>query len=634
LHTLSDELSKVLLTLQPQMLASRRLEADLCSLQADIFRMCPDTSPGMCDITLGKELAHLSVPANHVRPSENLTLSSHLGPQVRGEKRGTGIGLGAGAPDASVDLAEFVKVPETRTNRTSMAHGHDGTSTQRTTSTALHALKVPETRTNRTSMAQGHDGTSTQQTTSTALTAPKGPRPNRRGVSRFFDSQRPLLPDADDMKQQVKQATYADHYDVFDFYKDTGICQKIARSEWFDILTLCVIFVNAVWISVDADYNDAGVITDAHWPFQAMENAMCCYFFFEWVVRFGAFRNKRDCLRDRWFCFDSLMLALTIFETWVLAIVVTARAYYRSDDEEQVSSNSSFLRLVRLLRLCRIARLSRILVCLPELVVLFKGINVACRAVIATLGLVAVVIYVFAILFRQLSRDTILEQLYFTSIHHSMRTLLLTSVTPDLVDYFEGDFAEVPFYFGVIFFFFILLITFTTLNLLVGVLVNVVAVVANGEKEKMQIAVLRAELEKIVSVVDADLDNHMSKEEFDKILLRPELLRNLQEAGVDCVELVDILHYTFQQHDNNISVSELLDLILQLRGGNTATVKDIIDFRRLLTSEFGRLEDRILSFARAVSMIVQNRKYTEEDEVISHEVISHVVEDLDYDGLA
>eukprot|EP00443_Scrippsiella_acuminata_P022492 CAMPEP_0115177962 /NCGR_PEP_ID=MMETSP0270-20121206/5654_1 /TAXON_ID=71861 /ORGANISM="Scrippsiella trochoidea, Strain CCMP3099" /LENGTH=429 /DNA_ID=CAMNT_0002590907 /DNA_START=36 /DNA_END=1325 /DNA_ORIENTATION=+ len=420
-------------------------------------------------------------------------------------------------------------------------------------------------------MAQGHDGTSTQQTTSTALTAPKGPRPNRRGVSRFFDSQRPLLPDADDMKQQVKQATYADHYDVFDFYKDTGICQKIARSEWFDILTLCVIFVNAVWISVDADYNDAG---------------------------------------DRWFCFDSLMLALTIFETWVLAIVVTARAYYRSDDEEQVSSNSSFLRLVRLLRLCRIARLSRILVCLPELVVLFKGINVACRAVIATLGLVAVVIYVFAILFRQLSRDTILEQLYFTSIHHSMRTLLLTSVTPDLVDYFEGDFAEVPFYFGVIFFFFILLITFTTLNLLVGVLVNVVAVVANGEKEKMQIAVLRAELEKIVSVVDADLDNHMSKEEFDKILLRPELLRNLQEAGVDCVELVDILHYTFQQHDNNISVSELLDLILQLRGGNTATVKDIIDFRRLLTSEFGRLEDRILSFARAVSMIVQNRKYT------------------------
>jgi len=48
----------------------------------------------------------------------------------------------------------------------------------------------------------------------------------------------------------------------------------------------------------------------------------CIFFCFEWIVRFGAFRRKRDGLKDAWFVFDSVLVTSMVLETWVFTFIV------------------------------------------------------------------------------------------------------------------------------------------------------------------------------------------------------------------------------------------------------------------------------------------------------------------------
>merc|ERR1712096_353462 len=105
------------------------------------------------------------------------------------------------------------------------------------------------------------------------------------------------------------------HYHVDNYYHTTGYAQAMARSEVFINFTLGVISLNAMYIGIDADWNEADSLYSAEWPFIFMDNFFCVYFTFELVVRFGAFRRKRDCCKDGWFRFDTFLVLLMVFET-------------------------------------------------------------------------------------------------------------------------------------------------------------------------------------------------------------------------------------------------------------------------------------------------------------------------------
>merc|ERR1712187_638276 len=94
-------------------------------------------------------------------------------------------------------------------------------------------------------------------------------------------------------------------------------------------------------------------------------------------------------------------------------------------------SDASILRLFRLLRLSRMARMARLLRALPELMILIKAIFVAFRSVFFTLCLLAILIYVFAIAFVQLTRGTCIGQKYFAKVPHAMLSLLMMGNLPD-----------------------------------------------------------------------------------------------------------------------------------------------------------------------------------------------------------
>ena len=144
----------------------------------------------------------------------------------------------------------------------------------------------------------------------------------KKGESKLHTGRTRGFNDPDQLKQKARQVLIKPPYNVFDYYHEEGVFQRIAKSMFFDYLSLTVVCLNAFWIAVDADLNGAAVITDAPPIFIVVENLFCTYFFSEVFIRFMAFEEKARCLRDRWFVFDSLLVFFMVLETWVAPIIV------------------------------------------------------------------------------------------------------------------------------------------------------------------------------------------------------------------------------------------------------------------------------------------------------------------------
>mmetsp|Transcript_109754 Transcript_109754/g.199844 ORF Transcript_109754/g.199844 Transcript_109754/m.199844 type:complete len:728 (-) Transcript_109754:68-2251(-) len=398
-----------------------------------------------------------------------------------------------------------------------------------------------------------------------------------------------VFADAAAMKEKLRAALHEEEYNVTNFYHDKGFWQKVARNSWFDNFTLLVIFANAIWIWIDTDYNDSEVLLEADLGFFVGENAFCVYFAFEWIVRFMAFKKKRNGLKDAWFVFDSSLVFMMVMETWVLTLIIAMT----SSSNTGFGGNASILRLLRLLRLTRMARMARLLRALPELMILVKGIAVATRSVLFTLLLLMLIIYVFAIAFTSLTKGTELGDKYFKRVPMAMDTLLLGGTLPDHQDIVDEVGAE-HVLLKILFLIFMLLASLTVMNMLMGVLVEVVSVVSAVEKEQMVVNFVKHQLQSLLhtSGLDADGDNQISKAEFENLLEKQEAARALQDVGVDVVGLVDFTDFIFKD-DIELSFPDFMEMVLQLRGSNTATVKDIVDFRKFVHAEFDRLENKI-----------------------------------------
>jgi len=405
-----------------------------------------------------------------------------------------------------------------------------------------------------------------------------------------------VFPSSADMKAKVKESIMKPEYNVHDFYKKHGVWQMVARSTIFDNLTLCVIGMNALWISIDTDLNDAETLSEADVFFQVGENSFCVYFTVELLCRFMSFQAKSDCVKDGWFVFDSMLVFMMVVETWLLNFIFFAMGGGSGDG----LGNASILRLVRLLRLTRMARMVRLLRAMPELMILVKGISVATRSVFFTLCLLGIFIYVFAIAFTQLAKDTDLERDYFPNVPEAMNSLLLSGTLPDQAE-FVLRLGQEHVLFAIIGMFFILLTSLTVLNMLVGVLCEVVSVVSSVEKETMTVQFVKSKLLSLIkdSGIDKNGDKYLSKAEFEALLLVPEGARIIEEVGVDVVGLVDFTDDIFKD-GIELSFHDFMELVLQLRSNNNATVRDIVDLRKHVD---GSLRDLIPVLEQSVTVL-------------------------------
>eukprot|EP00928_Gymnodinium_smaydae_P015593 TRINITY_DN15777_c0_g2_i1.p1 TRINITY_DN15777_c0_g2~~TRINITY_DN15777_c0_g2_i1.p1 ORF type:complete len:793 (-),score=115.20 TRINITY_DN15777_c0_g2_i1:246-2624(-) len=400
--------------------------------------------------------------------------------------------------------------------------------------------------------------------------------------------------DIEHIRDMVRQSLQKPEYSVTNFYRTSGLWQKIARNKFFDYFTLGVIFFNAVWMSIDTDLNKAESLLEADPIFQLAEQGFCVYFSFEWLVRYMSFENKRNCLKDGWFIFDSILVFFMVMETWVMSIVLAASG---GAGASSAMGQASILRLLRLLRLSRLARMLR---SMPELMIMMKGIYAAGPSVFFTLVLLGIVMYVFAIMFTQLTSDSEVGNIYFPSITGSMFTLMARGTFLDDLTTISRELLSLPgggLTIFLVFIMFIMLAALFVLNMLIGVLCEVVSAVALTEKEEMNKAFFNSKMKAIIEEIDQDGDNTISKTEFAQIMESSDAINALIEVGVDPFGLADCASYLFEDMDDNndhsVSLGDFVDMVMSLRGSNTATVKDIIELRKIMQERFGIIEDRL-----------------------------------------
>jgi hypothetical protein len=263
------------------------------------------------------------------------------------------------------------------------------------------------------------------------------------------------------MKEQMVKNMANDKPRHYCKFKKTGFPQWISRHHRFEQATLLMITFNAVWIAIDTDWNEADVLLDAHPVFQVAEHLFCSFFLYEWTVRFLAFSWKTYALRDAWFMFDSLLVATMVLETWIMTTIVLCT----SSSGTGGLGNASLLRVARLLRLTRMARMARLLRAMPELLILIKGMVASLRSVVFTLGLLLVIVYIFAIAFTQVCKESECEVL-FPKVAPAMHTLFLNGALMNDLSKLTTPLEEQNLGLLFLFYTFVLLAALTLMNML------------------------------------------------------------------------------------------------------------------------------------------------------------------------
>merc|ERR1712187_753703 len=164
----------------------------------------------------------------------------------------------------------------------------------------------------------------------------------------------------------------------------------------------------------------------------------------------------------------------------------------------------------------RMARMAKLLRSTPELLILIKGIGVALRSVFFTLILVLLLLYVFAIYFRMMTEGDI-QEAHFSKITFSMHTLLMYGTFLDSLGEVSFAFAEsAKESFGdyinlILWYVFILLSSLMPLNMLIGILCEVITAVAETERESIEVEYTNDKFAQIVSkavVTKPDMFTH------------------------------------------------------------------------------------------------------------------------------
>mmetsp|Transcript_30100 Transcript_30100/g.52894 ORF Transcript_30100/g.52894 Transcript_30100/m.52894 type:complete len:461 (-) Transcript_30100:78-1460(-) len=374
-------------------------------------------------------------------------------------------------------------------------------------------------------------------------------------------------------------------YNTHDQYWETGFIQKVARHPMFENTTLAVIVINAFWIMIDTDYNDADTINKADAGFVFADAMFFTYFTMELVIRFLAFKRKSKCLRDGWFVFDTTLVALYTFDPFILGIMAVASG------GEGVNLPTSILRLFRLARLSRLVRMLR---SFPELMIMIKGMISAVSVVLYIAVLLLIITYVFAIALVNMTQGTPLQEThendgYFSSVGEAIISLMVYATFLDnLADFIYAVMDQGSWICPIIAWLYILIAAVTVMNMLIGVLCEVIDGVSAEENETIMVDRVQDKFGKIVRDLDENSDGFLTWEEFKCILDIPDAMDALESVGVNPDTLIDAAEDFFFEDGVPVKVTfdEFMTMLLDMRASETATVKHIMTMSKRVHGKF------------------------------------------------
>jgi hypothetical protein len=217
----------------------------------------------------------------------------------------------------------------------------------------------------------------------------------------------------------------------------------------------------------------------------------------------------------------------------------------------------------------------------PELVIMVKGMLTAVASVMYCLGLLIMITYVFSIALTQIS-DREYEggvwETYYTSVPHAMYTLAVYGLFLDyLAEFCDMNRVENTACL-IIVTIYVVLASMTVLNMLIGILCQVISSVAIAERESIMVDQVHSEFESILKTLDKDNNGTVGWQEFQVILTSQVALKALEGVGVDPEGFIDAAEDSFFEDgaEKEVTFDALMRMILDCRGGQNAMVSDVI----------------------------------------------------------
>merc|ERR1711920_594849 len=179
----------------------------------------------------------------------------------------------------------------------------------------------------------------------------------------------------------------------------------------------------------------------------------------------------------------------------------------------------------------------------------------------------------------------------------SMGVFLLDGLLPDFASPVRTTASE-HWSFAALFVLFILIGSITVMNMLAGMLVQVVCTIADVNQEEVKLTWVKHEILRVMRALDFDADGKLSKAEVERLMCEPEACRVIAEAGVDMVQLMELAEFHIFKDQDFISFTEFLDLVLQLRQAKAVCLRDIVHLKQFVSDELVSVEDRLLATLR------------------------------------
>jgi len=141
---------------------------------------------------------------------------------------------------------------------------------------------------------------------------------------------------------------------------------------------------------------------------------------------------------------------------------------------------------LRVFRIARVARLGSLFKAMPELLTMVRGMVAATRSVFSMFLVLVIIIYMYAVFFTQMLAGTETGQGCFDNVPQAMNCLLLDGVFADQAS-FVTKLLDASLGYYVLVLTYLFLVTLTVMNLLIGVVCEVVETVARKSKDEILI---------------------------------------------------------------------------------------------------------------------------------------------------
>merc|ERR1712079_683575 len=148
---------------------------------------------------------------------------------------------------------------------------------------------------------------------------------------------------------------------------------------------------------------------------------------------------------------------------------------------------------------------------------------------------------------------------------------------------------------------FMLLSALTVLNMLIGVLCEVVTAVGQHERDEADTALVKMGILKELLKFDVDGDGTISQVELEHVMSSQEAQVVLDALEVDTATLDEIHAMLFKDQSDKVTIRQIMESCLSYRGSQPTTVKHLVDgmvFNRHYTEQV--VKDSMKDITRTV----------------------------------